>query len=173
MICRLTARGWVNFTGSMGHGAMFKDGVSVLPLTPRQIARIGSTTTLVNDETGEQVGPSVVHKTLQLQSFDVPTPLKTNEQQEREFEFDREKLAAEEAARKEAEAKALEDAQAKAQAAVEAQVIYTRSELEAIAGNDGINALRAIAKPLNVKGRAIGELVTEILKAQAKLTVAD
>ena len=173
MICRLAAKGWENFTGSMGHGAMFKDGVSVLPLTPRQIARIGSTTVLVNDETGEQVGPSVIHLNLQPTAAPVAEKLKTAVQEKADFEFDRQKLADEEKARKEAEAKAFEEAQRKAQEQVEAQVIYTRAELEAIAGNDGIGALRDIAKPLGVKGRAIGELVSETLAAQAKLTVAE
>lgn len=172
MICRLAAPGWANFTGSMGHGAMFKNGVSVQPLTMRQIARIGSTTMLVNDETGEQVGPAVMHRALQPKSMHVPTPLKNQAEVNAEFEFDREKLAAEEAARMEAEAAALEEAQRKAVEQVENAVVYTRAELEAIAGNDGIGALREIAKPLGVKGRAIGELVNEILAAQAKLTVA-
>jgi hypothetical protein len=156
----------------MGFGAMFKNGVSVQPLTARQIARIGSTTKLVNDETGEQVGPSVIHRTLQASDMVVPTPLKNKSQSDAQFEFDREKLAAEEEARKEAEAKALAEAQAKAVEQVENAVVYTRAELEAIAGNDGIDGLREIAKPLGVKGRAISELVNEILAAQAKLTVA-
>lgn len=170
--CRLTAKGWENFTGSMGHGALFKDGKSVEELTARQIARIGSSTVLVNDETGEQVGPSVLHNFLQGQSFTVTEQLKTQTQTDKEFEFDREKLAAEEAARKAAEDKALEEAKAKAIAQVEDLVIYTRTELEAIGGNDGIGGLRKIAKPLGVKGRGISELVDEILAAQNKLTVA-
>lgn len=170
--CRLTAKGWENFTGSMGHGALFKDGVSAEALTARQIARIGSSTVLVNDETGEQVGPSVMHHFLQGQSFAVPEQLKTKRQEDKEFEFDRDKLAADEAARKAAEEKALEEAKAKAIAQVEDQVIYNRTELEAIGANDGIGGLRAIAKPLGVKGRGISELVTEILAAQNKLTVA-
>lgn len=169
--CRLTAPGWVNFSGSMGHGAIFKNGRSVDALNARQIARIGSSTVLVNDETGEQVGPSVIHQGLQGQSFDVAVQLKTQTQVDKEFEFDRERLLAEEKARKDAEAAALEEARAKAEAAVEA-VVYTRAELEAIAGNDGISALREVATPLGVKGRAIGELIEEILKAQAKLAVS-
>lgn len=169
--CRLAAPGWTNFTGSMGHGALFKDGVSIEALTARQIARIGSTTVLLNDETGEQVGPSVIHLNLQPIQAAVAPQLKTAVQEKAEFEFDRERLAAEEEARKEAEAAALAEAQAKAAAQVEA-IVYTRAELEAIAGNDGIGALRDIAKPLGVRGRAIGEIINEILAAQAKIAAA-
>lgn len=172
MICRLTAPGWAKFTGSMGHGAMFKDGVSVAPLTPRQIARIGSTTVLVNDETGEQVGPSVMHWRAQPAEMAVAPQLATAKQEEIDAEAERVRLAADVEKRKAEEAAALAEAQAKAQAAVDAQVIYTRQELEAIASNDGIQGLREIAKPLGVKARGISEMVNEILAAQAKLAAA-
>lgn len=167
--CRLTAPGWEHFTGSMGHGAMFKDGLSVQPLTARQIARIGSTTKLVNDETGEQVGPSVIHWNAQSTEMAVPTRLTNQNDTEADAEAERLRLAAEEDARKAAEAEALAAAQAKAQATVDEAVVYSRQELEAIGANDGIAGLRAIAKPLGVQGRAISELVNEILAAQAKL----
>lgn len=173
MIVRIVSKGWEKFTGSMGHQAMFKDGVSVGPLNARQIARIGSSLQIVNDETGEQVGPSAVHKSLQLETFDVSPQLKTAEKIELEFEFDRKKLAAEEKARQEADAKALEEAKAKAEAEVEEIVVYTRAELEAIAANDGIGALRPIGDKLNVKGRSISDLINAILAAQAKLTVVE
>jgi hypothetical protein len=170
--CRLTAPGWENFTGSMGLNAMFKDGRSVEPLTPRQIARIGSTTVLVNDETGEQVGPSVIHWNVQSTAMTVPTPLQTQTQADADAEVERARLIAEADARKAEEAAALAEAQAKAQAAVDEAVVYTRQELEAIGANDGIAGLRAIATPLGIKGKAIAELVTEILAHQAKLASA-
>ncbi len=172
MICRLAAPGWVNFTGNLGHGAAFKDGVSVEPLTPRQIARIGSSTVLVNNETGEQVGPSVMHWRAQPAEMSVAPQLQTATDEQVSAEAERERLIAEEEKRKADEAKALAEAQAKAQAAIEAQVIYTRQELEAIGSNDGIQGLRDIAQPLGVKARAIGDLVNEILAAQAKLASA-
>lgn len=169
--CRLTAKGWENFTGSLGHGAVFENGVSVGELNARQIARIGSSTILVNDETGEQVGPSVMHNFIQSAKMVPPTPLKTATKEAADHEFDRKKLAAEAKARAEAEAAALAAAQAKAQKQIEDAVVYTRAELEAIGANDGISGLRVIATPLGVKGRGIGELVNEILAAQAKLAI--
>jgi hypothetical protein len=169
LICRLTAPGWENFTGNFGFGAAFKDGVSVQPLTQRQIMRIGSSTVLVNDETGEQVGPSVIHWNAQPLPAPIAPVLKTQAEVEVDQEAERKRLAAEEAARKEADAKALAEAQEKLKSAIEEQVVYTRQELEAIGSNDGIQGLRDIANPLGVKGRSISELVTEILAAQAKL----
>lgn len=173
MIVRIVSPGWENFTGSMGHQAMFEKGVSVGPLNARQIARIGSSLKIVNDETGEQIGPSAMHAKLQPQTFAVAPQLKTKTQADVEHEFDRRKLAEEEKARKEADAKALEEAQRKAQEQVEELVVYSRAELEAIAGNDGIGALRPIGDKLGVKGRSISDLVNSILAAQAKLTVGE
>jgi len=171
-VCRLASPNWLNFTGSLGHGAVFKDGVSVEPLTARQIARIGSSTILVNHETGEQVGPSAIHNFIQSQDIQVTAPLKNAEQEKADFEFDRQKLEEEEAARAERDAAALKEAQEKAQQQIDNAVVYTRAELEAIGANDGIGGLREIAKPLGVKGRAIGELIEEILAAQTRLAVS-
>lgn len=168
MRVRLAAAGWENFTGSFGFQAEFRNGVSVNELTPRQIARIASTTKVVNAETGEQVGPSVIALLLQGQSMTVATPVKTLVEVEKEEADIREQLAREEDDRKAAEAAALAEAQVKAEEAAKEDeiVIYSRQELEAIAANDGIQGLREIAKPLGVKGRAIDELVREILAAQ-------
>lgn len=168
--CRLAAGAWANFTGSMGYGAMFKDGLSVEPLTKRQIARIGSTTQLVHADTGEQVGPSALHNFIQARQMEVQPQLVTKTESDAKEEESRKDLFEAEQARKAAEAKALEEAKAKAIAAVEDGVVYTRDELEAIGANDGIAGLREIATPLGVKGRGIAELVNEILEAQNKLT---
>jgi len=42
---------------------------------------------------------------------------------------------------------------------------WTREELEVIADKNGISGLRAIAKPLGIKGRGIDELIDEITAA--------
>lgn len=46
---------------------------------------------------------------------------------------------------------------------------HTREELEAIASEKGIKGLREIADPLEVRGKAILELIVEILSAETKL----
>lgn len=44
---------------------------------------------------------------------------------------------------------------------------YSRNQLEAIADQKGINGLRDIGDPLNVKGRSVTELIDKIIEAQA------
>ncbi len=45
---------------------------------------------------------------------------------------------------------------------------YTAADLEEIAGNGGIKALRKVADKYHVKGTSIAELIKEVLEAQAK-----
>lgn len=180
MIVRIVSPGWETFTGSMGHRAMFKDGVSVEPLTFRQIARIGSSLKIVDVETGDQVGPSASIVAARFEDIDVqPNTQVQHEQKAIDDEVAREALDAENKARAAADDEALEAAKLKEAAAAEAAaeeaknnpIFYSRAELEAIGANDGIQGLRDIATPLGVKGRSITEMVNEILTAQTKLTV--
>lgn len=161
---RIVSVGWETFTGSMGHQAVFHNGVSVNELNARQIARIGSTVTLVDADTGEQLGPSAMLQRMQFTDMVVAPVTVTQAEKDADAEAEREKLAAAEAERVAAEKVALEEARAKAEADI---VVYSRVELEAIGANDGIQGLRDIAAPLGVRGRAIAELVEEILKAQS------
>lgn len=172
MKVRLAAPGWENFTGTFGFQATFTNGVSDNELTPRQIARIGSTTRIVNIETGEQVGPAQAALLLQRTSAPVAAPVVTTDVLKEDEARERAHLLAEQKRQEEADAIALSEAQKKAEEKVDEIVIYSRAELEAIAGNDGIGALRKIAEPLGVRGRAIGDLINEILAAQAKKAVA-
>lgn len=170
MKIRLLAPQWVGFTGYFGQ-IEFKDGVSVNDLHFRQVGRIAATTTCVDAETDEPVGPSVVSLNLPLQTIPVIEQTRSQEVVQVEQADAREKLATENALIKAEEKAALADAQAKAAAAVDEIVIYSRLELEAIASNDGITGLREIAMPLGVKGRSIGEMVNAILAAQAEKAV--
>ncbi|MGE8141857.1 hypothetical protein ACQKOE_07765 [Novosphingobium sp. NPDC080210] len=169
MKVRIMTPGWETFTGSLGFRAVFKDGVSVDDLDRRQVARIGANLRIIDIETGLQVGPAVNAQAAQnVEAVVVPEPKRLDEV-EREEAVTREKLLEDEKARKEADAAALAEAEAKAAAAIDEIVIYSRQELEAMGANDGIEKLREIAKPLSVKGRAIGDLIENILKAQTKL----
>lgn len=171
MKVRIVSPGWETYTGFLAYMAEFKDGVSVNELTPAQIGRIGSTVQIVNDETGEQVGPSTVALAGVATELPKVEVLKTMDVVKAEEAESAEALRAAEAARKAEEAAALKEAEEKAKAAAGAPVIYSRLELEAIGANDGIAGLREIADPLDVKGRSISELIEAILEAQDKLTV--
>lgn len=169
MKVRITSKGWENFTGTFGFQAVFKDGVSVDDLNPRQIARIGSTVRIVDSETGQQVGPAQVALMLQNKPMTVPPVAKTLDVVKVDEERERQALIEAEKAREREQAAALAAVERKVEEKSDEDiVIYTRAELEAVAANNGIGGLRDIAKPLNVKGRGINELVDEILKAQAK-----
>jgi hypothetical protein len=143
--------------------------VSVEDLTPRQIARIGSTVRIVDAETGEQVGPAQVALMLQGKPIVTKPLARTLDVVKLDEERERAALIAAEKAREKAQAEVLAEVERKVEEKSDEEiVIYTRAELEAVGANNGIGGLRDIAKPLGVKGRGIVELVEEILKAQAK-----
>ncbi|SFJ50850.1 hypothetical protein SAMN03159338_1606 [Sphingomonas sp. NFR04] len=171
MKVRITSAGWENFTGNFGFKAQFQNGVSVEDLDARQINRIASSVKVVDAETGEQIGPAMLALRMHHSPITVVEQAKTLDIVKRTDEIDRAALIEAEAARKAEEKVALEAAQAKATELDADFVIYTRAELEAIGGNDGIKGLREIGKPLGVNGRGIRELVEEILKAQAAQAV--
>lgn len=168
--CRLTSGAWTNYTGSMGFGAMFEDGLSVDKLTARQIARIGSSTELVHADTGEQVGPSALHNFIHDKNMQVAEKLQSKKEADKEEEDQRAILIQQEKERKAQEEANLAEARAKAEAAIEEAVIYSREELEAIGSNEGISGLREIGDELGVKGRAISDLIDEIIAKQNQLT---
>ena len=170
---RIVSKGWETFTSSLGHGAMFENGVSVDPVDQRNIRRIGASLSIVDAETGEPLGPSAEMAAAQNKRAPVfkargKTP-KQNRADNAEQTAERARLIAEakareekrEADRKAAEAKRLEDEFG--------AVVYSREELEAVAANDGIKGLREIADPLGVKNTSISGLIEEILNAQVKV----
>lgn len=169
MKVRIVSKGWETYTGQIGPGAIFVDGVSTEDLHPRVIARIGSSVILEEAETGKQVGPAVIAQMMQ----DVPIENAPANIYKKDVDaaakVEAEAKAEADAAQAAAEAEALAAAEKEAaekKVDEEADIVYTREELEAIGSNDGIAGLREIAEVHGVKGRAIGELVEEILKAQ-------
>jgi len=167
MKVRIVSKGWETFTGQMGPGAIFKDGVSVDDLHPRIIARIGSSVKIEDAETDEQVGPAVIAQLMHDKPIAPAVAVIKREDVEVAAEVEKEKLieAEKEDAKKAAEA--LEAAKEK-KVDEEADIVYTREELEAIAANDGIAGLREIGEVHGVKGRAIAEMIDEIIEAQNK-----
>lgn len=167
---RLAAPQWANFTGSMGFGAKFKNGVSIEPLSARHIARIASSTRVVDNETGEQIGPSVTQLDITRRAqAPVIKQAKTLDVVKQEEKAEAEVLAKQAAKEKAEEEAALAEAQAKLEAETDDElVIYSRQELEAIGHNDGVAGLRPIGDKLDVKGRAISDLIDRILEAQAE-----
>jgi hypothetical protein len=177
MKVRIVSPGWETFTGPLGTGTMFEDGVSVGEVSHRAMMRIGCIVHLVevleDGSNGEQVGASSMMVNYRGDGMPVKPEIETGTQSAIRLQADAdaadaareaEALAAKEAAEK--QATALQEARSKAEA--EVPVVYTRDELEAIGANDGIPGLREIGDKINAKGRSITELVAAILKKQTE-----
>lgn len=140
---RITQAGMQNFTGHFG--VEFVDGVSIDPVDRNRADHISALVQVeVIDDVGEGIGQAGVAArlvggaTIALEA----TQLATATDAELEEERKREKLA------------------------FQPPKLYTADELQVIADEGGIAAIRVIAEPWNVKDRAISNLMREILKAQ-------
>lgn len=146
---RITQRGWDDFTGQYGP-VMFDKGVSVHPLPPTLIARIGGLISIVEiDEEGNerQAGPSadlVRGGSVSVEPHQAMT----------------------EATESDALKERLEDL--KKTGVPPTGRFHTVEELEAVVEENGIKGLREIADKWGVKDRSIPGLLREILKAQAE-----
>ncbi|MPS48545.1 hypothetical protein [Methylobacillus sp.] len=132
------------FTGSLGL-LQFVDGVSVNEVSKGELDRIACGTTLVDDETGWQIGPLAPKPPEGL--FDKPVA-------------------------PEAPAAPITPVEPAAPTEPKSFVpdfkIYTLEELSEVADKKGIAGLRAIAEPFGVKNASIKGLIDEFLQDQAK-----
>lgn len=147
-IVKITQPGWENFSGDMG-GFQFKDGVSTHPL-PRVVCdRIAANVSAeIIDADGENLGQGGAAARIATRgSLDATVGTLLERQSQ--------------------EAKAAELLQVH-QDAGKAPVseFYTEAQLEGIAEAGGIEELRKLAAPWNVKHRSIPGLINLILKAQ-------
>jgi hypothetical protein len=145
-IIRIVQPGWDGFTGHFG-STEFKNGVSIYPVDPVFIDRIAAEIKVVEHETDESLGVQVRMIDAQCVRLSVldQLPRATPEdliQRKPEPEKDTKE-----------ETK-------------EPPKVWTDEDLMAIADTEGIKGLRAIGDPMGAKGRAIPELIMEILKVQ-------
>ncbi|MBO6507502.1 MAG: hypothetical protein JJ979_03285 [Roseibium sp.] len=151
---KITAKGFAKYSGFLGP-VEFKDGVSVEPVPALIATRIGGTMQVAEvDENGKEItqaGPAAAIVGGATIQAEVRKPL----ERVSEEEIEKERKAA---AKKAEEAERLK------------QVVkfYSEEELAVVADKEGLKGLRAIAEPYGVRGRAINELIEEILEAQAK-----
>jgi hypothetical protein len=153
----IKADGWDGYQGPLG-GYMFKDGRSAHPIPLRAALRIGASievydehdvrlhpsTYPVNESPSSVGAPIVQFETEGAKPVPVYEPVTTKEDVE-DIDTSPEREITETG---------------------EVREIYTRAKLEAIADKKGIAGLRDIADKFGVKGRAISELIKEILEAQ-------
>lgn len=146
---RLVNPAWANHNGLFGM-VPFENGRSTRPVT-RHEADVLAALTRVETEEGDAVG--LAHRLIDGATLPAPVLAPLARQTE-----------AEAAAEKSAAAKEVGTGQPE-EAVVK---VYTIEELKAVADAKGISGLREIAKPLGVKGRAINELLTEIVREQTE-----
>jgi Sec-independent protein translocase protein TatA len=146
---KIIEKGWETYTGFMSM-VSFVDGVSVDPVPQHMADRItASVQTVEIDEDGGEIQAGAAARLVggATLSAEIVEPLAV--------------ATAEEIAAERAEAKASAD-----KAPVEK--FYTAAELEVVADDRGIKGLREIAAPWGVRGRAIPELIREIMQAQGE-----
>lgn len=143
---KITQEGWAGFTGNIGQ-VEFVDGVSTEAWNNTFIDRVACSVAVVDADSDEPLG--IQHRMIAAKSVrmevveEMPNP--TDEE-----------IAADLAAEAELPP-------------VETEKFHTAEELEAIADADGIAGLRVIGAKLRVKGRAIPELIGDILKAEGAI----
>ena len=189
---RLVQAGRENMTGLVGRH-MFQDGVSVNEIPIREALRLGAIMSIV-DERGNAIHPSTY---VYADANSQPAPLATIPTEPKDpnapigghdvtVENGKVGVKPEELAKKvEQNAPVIVTVQVPAAPNPDGDLapevsgiqetaqlrLYTQEELEAVADKQGINGLRAIADPLQVKNRSIPGLIAEIVAAQQKLVV--
>jgi len=142
--------GWAGFTGEIGI-TQFKDGISVDHVGRREIVVIGASLSLieVDDDGDEGENPALQHRMLSDGSMSMPAEILKPLAR-----------ATDEAPAAPRAAKAIDPT---------AITFHTKDELEKLAETKGLNGLRAIMDPLNVKAVSINKAIQVILKAELKL----
>lgn len=147
---KITQAGWAGFTGEIGI-TQFKDGISVDHVGRREIVVIGASLSLieVDDDGDEGENPALQHRMLSDGSMSMPAEILKPLAR-----------ATDEAPAAPRAAKAIDPT---------AITFHTKDELEKLAETKGLNGLRAIMDPLNVKAVSINKAIQVILKAELKL----
>lgn len=147
-LIRLMSRGWDTYTGFLGQ-VEFKDGLSVGPVEKNIADRIAGSITAVEEDskTGDQVEAGQASRFKARATTEAPVNLGLRRATDEELKAEQVVLAAEAKNGK-------------------VERLYNREQLEAIASEKGITALRVIAKPWVVKDRAIPGLISRIIAAQ-------
>lgn len=149
---KLSGSNFAGYTGVIG-GIDFKDGITAYPVPTNIANRLTAAMNMVEvDEDGNEAGfTGLAYRLIAEAEMRAPViePLKLQTEDERKEED-------------------LQNALSRNKAPVDK--FYTGEELEDIASNGGIKALRAIGEPWNVKGKAIPGLILSILNAQRLFT---
>lgn len=135
---KIVEGGWENYSDYFG-GFKFTNGLSDDPISHSDAQRLGSWIRVEGVDDDRQVGEGVVQTDIVTKKAEVVVA---------------------------AGDKTPETVGAGENIAAKQMTRYTREELEGIADQGGIGAVREVADKLGVKGRGINELIREILQKQ-------
>ena len=143
---KLVQTGYETYTGPIG-ASEFINGISTVMIPRVDRDRLATAFQFVEftEEGVDEIPAGVAHRLVADSAIRAADqkPLERQTEAEKEIEMAMSKIARE-----------------------DERVIYTREELEKIADKKGINGLREVAKPWDVKHRATAELIALILQAQ-------
>lgn len=163
---KIIQSGWETFTGEFA-GMVFVNGETEEPATQVTTDRIAAELDVIDADTGLPLGPQ--HRLLASQCVTLEA-VEALERASEQPEEPKVPVTGDEDPATENESEAEETGE---NAIVTEPEIWTEEKLAAVADDKGIKGLREIADPMGVRGRAIPELITEILAAQkAKLEEA-
>lgn len=147
MKIRIEQPGFAGYTGQVGPVA-FVDGVAEVSFV--EARRLGAAMRIVDAETGEPIGPAAdMARNRTAAAPEVPDQPRQPEPEHAQGE------------------RSPGDEEGAAEPKL--PKLYTFAELASVADTKGIAGLRELAQPLNVRGRGIAELITEIANAQKQL----
>lgn len=141
MKIRIDEVGYENYTGVLGL-VEFVDGVSINDVAEGEVNRMAAVLRVVSVDSEKQIGALVDYATISQVGFEREGVLVTGADATVGFV----------------------DVDTKIPQGPATET-YTQEELEALADKEGINGLRAIADPLNVKDTSIKGLIGSILNA--------
>lgn len=155
MKVKLTQAGWEDLNGWFG-AFEFVDGVSVKDLNPAECNRLRACVGCDIIERDEGYVPmNADYSEIKSAEAPVGNTIQPVDPEELEKKLEKDKQS-------------LMSRIANAIKSKEVEKVWTAEELEAIADDEGIAGLRRIADPMGVKGKAIQQLIDDILKEQAK-----
>ena len=139
MKVRIDEVGYENYTGQLGM-LVFENGVSISDVSENELNRMSVVVRLIDAENVEKQVGSLV---------DYNKNIETKFPTEKSYATEREA--------------AMVNVGDDIPTTVATE--YSKEQLEALADKEGINGLREVATPLNVKGTSIGGLIENILNA--------
>jgi len=157
MQVRITDPGFANLTGLLG-SVQFVDGVSE-NISIAEAERLGC---IIKCETLEGVNPSATQRMIDVKGHGVDDLIKAGKGVSGATQPNSEQAQAVPVVEEKVETE-----QAPVSGPASLVFDFTQEQLESLADSQGIAGLRSFAEPYGIKGRAIAEIITELMALKA------